>query len=120
MNRKENIKELLLFSFGDVKKKWRGLRDVFRREYKKLKKKNKSEGDTEPESYSTWAYFNMMLFLSNTIDSRELQGNVYPEPNLTQTVDSPQQDDINEVLQDHSTPEEVSTQSQESFQFLKH
>lgn len=119
MNRKENIKELLLFSFGDVKKKWRGLRNVFRREYKKFKK-HKSGEDAESESYSKWAYFNMMLFLSNTVDSRELQGNVSPEPNLTQTVDSPQQDDINEVLQDHSTPEEVSTQSQESFQFLKH
>lgn len=58
---------------NEVKKKWKGLRDVFRREYKKVYK----SGDEAPEEgSSSWAFFDQMLFLSDIIEPRQLRGNV--------------------------------------------
>ncbi|CAH1954916.1 unnamed protein product [Acanthoscelides obtectus] len=74
---------------NEVKKKWKGLRDVFRREYKKVHK----SGDEAPEEgSSSWTFFDQMLFLSDIIEPRQLKGNVAsPERTLSRNNDG---DDI--------------------------
>lgn len=71
------MQALMLFfspvSVTEVRKKWKGLRDIFRREYKKVLK----SGDEAPEEfYSSWPFFNQMKFLSDIMDSRTLKGNI--------------------------------------------
>lgn len=61
---------------AELKKKWKSLRDVFRREFKKLLK----SGQEAPDEFeSSWPFFQHMLFLRNIMESRTLKGNVSPE-----------------------------------------
>lgn len=58
---------------AEVKKKWKGLRDVFRREHKKAHK----SGDEAPSEFcSSWPFYEQMMFLSDIIDHRDLKGNI--------------------------------------------
>ncbi|XP_068082909.1 uncharacterized protein [Anabrus simplex] len=59
----------------DIKKRWRGLRDTFRKELKKYNdKRSGSGGDTinEPK----WPFFNQLCFLSDTIRPRNMSSSV--------------------------------------------
>jgi len=48
-------------------KKWKNMRDHFVRE---VKKKKKPSGEKGPAFVSRWPYFDMMLFLSDTVRHR--------------------------------------------------
>ncbi|CAH1979889.1 unnamed protein product [Acanthoscelides obtectus] len=91
---------------NEVKKKWEGLRDVFRREYKKVHK----SGDEAPEEgSSSWTFFDQMLFLSDIIEPRQLKGNVAsPERTFSRNNDG---DDIadEDDLPDMESPQAVVT-----------
>ena len=58
-----------------MKKKWKGLRDSFRREYNKFLKSGQEAPD---EFISSWPFFEQMLFLKNVMQPRELKGNLSP------------------------------------------
>nr|CAI5845527.1 unnamed protein product [Callosobruchus analis] len=62
----------------DVKNKWRGLRDTFRKEFTKSKKRKSGDG-AESVVTSKWTYYNMLLFLSETVARRKLHGSVSPQ-----------------------------------------
>ncbi|PSN38145.1 hypothetical protein C0J52_23787 [Blattella germanica] len=54
----------------EIKKRWRNLRDSFRRE---LKKKNyESKSGSGRESSNTWAFFNQMTFLTDTMQPKSI------------------------------------------------
>ncbi|XP_039297226.1 uncharacterized protein LOC111059543 [Nilaparvata lugens] len=61
----------------EVKKKWRGIRDIFRREFKRANA-HKS-GDPGEDYIPKWPYYKIMLFLKDTITSRDLTGSVPSE-----------------------------------------
>jgi hypothetical protein len=52
----------------DCQKRWKGLRDKFVREIKKVKKKK--SGDEGPAYVSCWPHFQAMMFVSDTIKHR--------------------------------------------------
>lgn len=69
-----------LIAVGLVKKKWQGLRDVFRKEYNRSLQGR--SGDEAPlECTSSWPHFQTLLFLKDTIEHRKLQGNISPSKN---------------------------------------
>ncbi|CAH0588203.1 unnamed protein product [Chrysodeixis includens] len=57
----------------DLKRKWRGLRDTFVKELRKLKS-NQGDPETDVKPESKWAYFKNLLFLYNTINRKDLKG----------------------------------------------
>lgn len=64
-----------LFIGDTIKKKWRGLRDNFRKEF--LKQGKPRSGDSGgPKQTSKWAYFESMLFLKDIISNRGSSGNI--------------------------------------------
>ena len=60
----------------DLRKKWRGLRDTFGRELKKII--NKKSGQATEED-SKWPYFRLLMFLRGTMARRELKSSVPDE-----------------------------------------
>ncbi|XP_026741245.1 uncharacterized protein LOC113503463 [Trichoplusia ni] len=56
----------------DLKRKWRGLRDTFVKELRKLKS-SQSDPSTDVKPESKWAYFKNLLFLYNTINRKDLK-----------------------------------------------
>lgn len=62
-------------SVDDLRKKWRGLRDTFGRELKKITK-TKSGQSANTDVVSKWPYFSILLFLKDTMSRRNLTGNV--------------------------------------------
>ncbi|XP_014270805.1 transcription factor Adf-1 [Halyomorpha halys] len=82
----------------EVKKKWQGLRDTFRKEFKKvLEHKSGSEGIDKGDS--SWSFFDQMLFLKDIVAQRKLHANASSTkkkfevnvfegiPSLTETLD---------------------------------
>ncbi|XP_050515930.1 uncharacterized protein LOC126890781 [Diabrotica virgifera virgifera] len=61
-----------------VKNKWRGLRDTFRKEFNKSKKQKCGDG-AESVVTSKWPYYKILLFLSKTVERRNLHGNISPQ-----------------------------------------
>lgn len=64
-----------MFSVEKVKKKWHGLRDVFRKEFNKAVAGERGE-EEDGELTSRWPHFASMLFLTDTIEHRKLEGKV--------------------------------------------
>ncbi|XP_031329810.1 uncharacterized protein LOC116160687 [Photinus pyralis] len=62
----------------EVKSKWRGLRDTFRKEFNKSKKQKSGDG-AESVVTSKWPYYKILLFLSKTVERRKLHGNISPQ-----------------------------------------
>ncbi|XP_014247423.1 uncharacterized protein LOC106665490 [Cimex lectularius] len=60
----------------ELKKKWRGLRDIFRRECKKA---IASKSGDQEEYIPKWPYYKIMLFLKDTMTTRDSRGSVPPE-----------------------------------------
>ncbi|KAF7284367.1 hypothetical protein GWI33_022155 [Rhynchophorus ferrugineus] len=60
----EHIAQQMNVSCEVVKNKWRGLRDTYRKEWKKVRKYNKNPGTTKPPS---WCYFKDMAFLKSQV-----------------------------------------------------
>lgn len=80
-----NIK-LCSFILGDVlKAKWRGLRDNFRKELVKATEGRSGDAGGVKVT-SKWPYFNMLLFLKDTMAQRSLKGNI-PPLNIEQNID---------------------------------
>ena len=50
-------------------KKWKNLRDTFVRELRKVKKRK--SGEKGPSYTSKWPYFEIMMFLSDTVKHRQ-------------------------------------------------
>ncbi|XP_061395716.1 uncharacterized protein LOC133331335, partial [Musca vetustissima] len=64
-----------------LKKKWKGLRDQFRNEYKKIPVARSGDpGISEEEfnKYIIWPHFKSLLFLKNQIKPRKSSGNLRP------------------------------------------
>ncbi|XP_075210205.1 uncharacterized protein LOC142317530 [Lycorma delicatula] len=69
--------EIGVSNVEEVKKKWKGLRDTFRRNYKKIYNSTEEE---HKELSSSMPFFNQMKFLSGVVESRILKGNItYPQ-----------------------------------------
>ncbi|XP_063226868.1 uncharacterized protein LOC134533313 [Bacillus rossius redtenbacheri] len=64
-------------SVEELKKKWRGMRDTFGRELKKVTT-TKSGQEANSDHLSKWPYFKMLLFLKPTMSRRDLKGNIPP------------------------------------------
>lgn len=62
---KNQVEEL---SVDECMKKWKGLRDKFVRELKKVKLRK--SGDSGPMYVSCWAYFDSMSFLKDSVRHR--------------------------------------------------
>jgi hypothetical protein len=73
----------------DCQKRWKGLRDKFVREIKKVKKKK--SGDEGPAYVSCWPHFQAMMFVSDTIKHRTTTSNFGTEPSQEEddTTDNP-------------------------------
>ncbi|CAH2018497.1 unnamed protein product [Acanthoscelides obtectus] len=84
----------------DLKKKWRGLRDIFRREFKKSTS-HKSGGAAKVYT-SKWPFYKLMFFLKDIMTPRTLEGSV-PEPEFEAT-------DINEADVEHDDDDNISTE----------
>lgn len=70
-----------------MKGKWRGLRDNFRKEQAKLSKGRSGDAGSS-QTTSKWAYFNMMLFLKNTVANRNTSSNIgLPSPQYREVED---------------------------------
>ncbi|XP_062541835.1 uncharacterized protein LOC134209825 [Armigeres subalbatus] len=68
---------LFFFLAEETKKKWKSLRDAFGKELKKVPEKR--SGDEAPlnyETYTTWPYFDSMLFLKDQMRPRKSGGNL--------------------------------------------
>ncbi|PNF13591.1 hypothetical protein B7P43_G18142 [Cryptotermes secundus] len=84
-------------SVEDIKKRWRGLRDTFRKELKKCRdKRYGSGGDTSHEP--KWAFFNQLWFLTDTVEPRSMTSSV---PDVLE--DSNEMDTENNDFQSDST-----------------
>lgn len=76
----------MLFLADEIRKKWKSLRDVFGKELKKVP--DRRSGDEAPpnyETYTTWPYFESMLFLKDQMRPRKCDGNVRSDG--TETID---------------------------------
>lgn len=83
---------MFLFLGSVVKGKWRNLRDNFRREFAKLQ--NSRSGDAGGASKKPkWAYFDIMLFLRDTIISRSTSGNIAVPGDTEDTNDANENSD---------------------------
>lgn len=96
-----------LFSVDELKKKWRGLRDTFGKELKKLNNK-KSGQAANAEQFSKWPYFQLLMFLQSTMSRRDLQGNV---PDTYESSDG--EDSVNTNLSSNYTPSPLPGPSSE-------
>ncbi|KAL4153981.1 hypothetical protein QTP88_001814 [Uroleucon formosanum] len=70
----------------EAKKKWEGLRDTFRKEFKKVPKPKSGQGFT-PQS-SKWPYFNQLLFLKDNMTPRNTATNIPLDPMIPTLDDS--------------------------------
>lgn len=70
---------IVYVSVDDLKKKWRGLRDTFRKELKKSFTTISVE-PTDNEKQSKWPYFKSLLFLKDTMNMGDLKNNI---PNIS-------------------------------------
>lgn len=65
------------FSADAVKKKWKNLRNSFGKELRKIPEgRSGNEGPLNFETYTTWPYFDSMLFLKDQMRSRKSGGNL--------------------------------------------
>ncbi|KAJ8936521.1 hypothetical protein NQ318_022609 [Aromia moschata] len=83
----------------ELKTKWRGLRDTFRKEFNKSKKQKSGDG-AESVVTSKWAYYKMLLFLSKTVERRKLHGNVSPQKENDNKSDSETESTLEEKKSD--------------------
>ncbi|XP_050296731.1 uncharacterized protein LOC126750512 isoform X2 [Anthonomus grandis grandis] len=87
-----------------VKNKWRGLRDTYRKEFKKCTEtRSGQEGGRGKES--TWPYYTAMLFLKDQFAPRIMQSSI-PEPE----ADGELENDVGEF--DDSSEDDLDDESQ--------
>lgn len=92
---------------AEVKKKWKGLRDVFRREYKKSYK----SGQEAPDGVSSvWPFFDQMLFLTCIMESRELKGG-WDNSSQHNTSEN-NEENHTEICEDNDFPSEMPNTSE--------
>nr|XP_022911579.1 uncharacterized protein LOC111422607 [Onthophagus taurus] len=90
----------------ELKKKWRGLRDIFRREYKKTT--THRSGDSGEEYIPKWPFYKILFFLKDTITSRDLKCSVPDESESDLVRDCPTEDDSES---NHHQPSQVRSPS---------
>lgn len=82
-----NLLVFICVSVEDVKKKWQGLRDTFRKEFNKAVDHKSGEAGVDAGD-SSWPYFDQMLFLKEVVAQRKVHGNVSPKkPLYSQEMD---------------------------------
>jgi len=69
------LKVCNFISVDELKKKWRGLRDTFGKELKKVNSKKYGQAAVS-ETDSRWPYFKNLLFLRGTMSRRDLKSSV--------------------------------------------
>lgn len=74
-----------------MKKRWRGLRDTFRKELKKSGEGGAGD-KADSQKVTTWPFFNLLLFLTDRVTLRNLQGHA---PNVSEFRSTDQSDDKN-------------------------
>ncbi|KAJ8939887.1 hypothetical protein NQ318_023227 [Aromia moschata] len=95
----------------ELKTKWRGLRDTFRKEFNKSKKQKSGDG-AESVVTSKWAYYKMLLFLSKTVERRKLHGNVSPQKENDNKSDSETESTL-EVADNRNSQSTIQESSQQ-------
>ncbi|PNF25751.1 hypothetical protein B7P43_G12365 [Cryptotermes secundus] len=91
----------------DVMKRWRGLRDTFRKELNKYNfKRSGSGGDTSAEP--KWPFFNHLRFLTDTVQPRNMSSSV---PAASEDCIETTQSESNDAF---STPDMENTTSDPS------
>ncbi|XP_037947148.1 uncharacterized protein LOC119679069 isoform X1 [Teleopsis dalmanni] len=84
-----------------VRKRWKQLRDTFRLELKKLPPQQLDDLGAD-ESYSSWPYFNHMLFIKTQIKSRKANSN-FSKQNVIREDYSVKDVDFNEYEDNNSS-----------------
>lgn len=106
MNSYNYVTNLIIFSVDELKRKWRGLRDTYGKELKKINKKSSQSAATEP--VAKWVFFKNLQFLQGTMFRRNLKGNVFDK------VDNSDEDDYaNESQSSCFTPSSSPVQTSE-------
>ncbi|KAL5245841.1 hypothetical protein ACI65C_013249 [Semiaphis heraclei] len=76
----EEIGKVIDMSGNDAKIKWKNLKDKFRRELQKEPKCR--SGDAGGEYKSKWSFFNMMMFVKDSLIPSVMSGNLIVEEQL--------------------------------------
>ena len=99
--------------------KWKSLRDKFVREYKKVK--GGKSGDCLPRYIPTWPLFNLMEFLSDSVQHRRLSlfldcvNNVI----IMLIINYRSETNITVSVSDHNEPEDDTLSSQQNVNILE-
>jgi len=71
-----------LFPGNEIQRKWRNIRDNFRKELQLQKKGTSGQGARKRRKY---IYFDRLLFLLPILQERETSGNVTPPPSANES-----------------------------------
>ncbi|KRT83568.1 Myb/SANT-like transcription factor [Oryctes borbonicus] len=96
----EEVSQIMEFSVRDVRKKWKYLRDQYRKELKKVPKSEDGTWTYQP----SWSYFHSLEFLTPEMSFDEVSGstpqNTVTNSNLSEVSRGTEDDEEEEILPD--------------------
>ncbi|XP_039439879.1 uncharacterized protein LOC120426968 isoform X2 [Culex pipiens pallens] len=77
-----------------LRKKWKALRDIYRRELQKIPEARSGDAADGDQNYSTWAHFKSMAFVRDQMRPRKMSGNLQSGNSVNQQ--EPEENEENE------------------------
>ncbi|XP_075163331.1 transcription factor Adf-1-like [Haematobia irritans] len=115
-NNWKNIQGVMKKPRDQLKKKWKGLRDQFRNEFKKNPAARSGDlgiSEKEYNNYVVWPHYKSLLFLKDQIKPRKSTGNLVPSTESEQIL-------MEEIFaEDIETENSFMDESQSSNEFTK-